>query len=294
MKVSRAALLVALFSLLPISSYAQSASGAILGDIVDTTGARLPAATIKVVSQQTGATREMVSSEIGSYRFNVLPPAVYTVTVEFPGFKTVTIQNVTVNVAAEVKLDFKLEVAAAGETVTVSEEAVLVQTTENAVKTIIDNQKIEDLPLKSRDFLDLTLLSPGVVSDQGSARSAQSDSISFGGMSEAYKSIWLEGVDFNDEITRGGSGRSAATRAAIGQEAIQEFQVMANSYSAEFGRSASGAINVVTKSGGNIVHGSAFYFRRDDAFEKPNYFLRSVEKPPFEIQQFGGTIGGPI
>jgi len=290
----RAAVLVVLISLLPITSYAQSASGAILGDIVDTTGGRLPAATVKVVSQQTGLAREMISSEVGSYRFNALPPAVYTVTVEFPGFKTVSIQNVTVNVASEVKLDFKLQVATAGETVTVSEEAVLVQTTENAVKTIIDNQKIEDLPLKSRDFLDLTLLSPGVVSDQGSARSAQSDSISFGGMSEAYKSIWLEGVDFNDEITRGGSARSAATRAAIGQEAIQEFQVMANSYSAEFGRSASGAINVVTKSGGNIVHGSAFYFRRDDAFEKPNYFLRSVEKPPFEIQQFGGTIGGPI
>ncbi len=282
---------------------AQSATGAILGDIVDTTGARLPAAQIKLVNQQSGAARELISNELGSFRFNALPPAVYAITVEFPGFKTVSVQNVTVNVASEVKLDFKLEVAASNETITVSEEAVLVQTTENAVKTIVDNRKIEDLPLKTRDFLDLTLLSPGVVSDQGSARAAQSDSISFGGMNEAYKSIWLEGVDFNDEITRGGSSRSAATRAAIGQEAIQEFQVMANSYSAEFGRSASGAINVVTKSGGNDMHGSAFYFRRDDAFERPNFFARtacaadpssSACKPPFNTQQFGATLGGPL
>ncbi len=292
-----------LLSIGSVSAHAQSASGAILGDIVDTSGGRLPAAQIKLVNQQTGSTRELISNELGTYRFNALPPAVYTLTVEFPGFKTVSAQNVTVNVASEVKVDFKLEVAASNETITVNEEAVLVQTTENAVKTIVDNRKIEELPLKTRDFLDLTLLSPGVVSDQGSARAAQSDSISFGGMSEAYKSIWLEGVDFNDEITRGGSSRSAATRAAIGQEAIQEFQVMANSYSAEFGRSASGAINVVTKSGGNIVHGSAFYFRRDDAFERPNYFARnacaanansSACKPPFETQQFGATIGGPI
>jgi hypothetical protein len=110
-----------------------------------------------------------------------------------------------------------------------------------------------------------------VVSDQGSAVGGQTDSISFGGMSENYKSVWLEGVDFNDEVTGGGSALSSATRIALAQEVIQEFQVMANSYSAEFGRSASGAINIVTKSGGNNVHGSGFYFRRDDAFDKPNY-----------------------
>src|SRR5262249_2339370 len=129
--------------------------------------------------------------------------------------------------------------------------------------------------------------------------------ISFGGMDAAYKSIWLEGVDFNDEITRGGSTRSAPTRGAIGQEAVQEFQVMANSYSAEFGRSASGAINVITKSGGNVIHGNVFYFRRADAYSKLNYCFvhtncnagvtaTNLVKPPFKIEQFGGTIGGPI
>lgn len=131
-----------------------------------------------------------------------------------------------------------------------------------------------------------------MVTDQGSASSGQTDSISFGGMSENYKSVWLEGVDFNDEVTGGGSSLSSATRIALAQEAIQEFQVMANSYSAEFGRSASGAINILTKSGGNSVRGSGFYFRRDDAFDKPNYFADTV--PPFKIEQYGATVGGPV
>ena len=136
------------------------------------------------------------------------------------------------------------------------------------------------------------MLAPGVQADQGSAASGQTDSISFSGMGEQYKSIWLEGVDFNDEVTSGGSSLSDATRISIAQEVIQEFQVMTNSYSTEFGRSASGVINVVTKSGGNNFHGSGFYFLRDDSFDKKNFFAQSV--PPFKIQQFGGTVGGPI
>jgi hypothetical protein len=160
------------------------------------------------------------------------------------------------------------------------------------VRTLVDTKQIAELPLKTRDFLDLTLLAPGVVSDQGSASAGQTDSISFGGMSENYKSVWLEGVDFNDEVTGGGSSLSSATRIALAQEAVQEFQVMANSYSAEFGRSASGAINIVTKSGGNAVRGSGFYFRRDDAFDQPNYYAVTV--PPFKIEQYGATIGGPV
>src|SRR4030095_9178421 len=107
--------------------------------------------------------------------------------------------------------------------------------------TLVDTKQIADLPLKSRDFLDLTLLAPGVVSDQASASQGQTDSISFGGMSENYKSVWLEGVDFNDEVTGGGSALSSATRIALASETIQEFQVMAHSYSSEVVRAASGA-----------------------------------------------------
>ncbi|MGE4065751.1 MAG: carboxypeptidase regulatory-like domain-containing protein [Vicinamibacterales bacterium] len=271
---------------------AQTTTGTILGEVRDSTGGRLPGVTVTATNQNNGATREAVTDELGNYRFAALPPGTYAVKALLPGFNEVTRPDIRLPIASQVSVPITLELATLTESVTVTEQAPLVDTTESVVKTLIDTQQIASLPLKTRDFLDLTMLSPGVVSDQGSASGGQTDSISFGGMSENYKSIWLEGVDFNDEVTGGGSSLSSATRIALASEAIQEFQVMANSYSAEFGRSASGAINIVTKSGGNDVHGSGFYFRRDDAFEKPNYFAEEV--PPFKIEQYGATVGGPV
>jgi hypothetical protein len=270
----------------------QTATGTILGEVKDSTGAALPGANVSATNQANGAVRETVSDAVGNYRFTALTPGLYTVKVTMSGFKDNTRADVRLPIASQVAVPFSLEVAGLAETVNVAATAPLVDTTEQVVKTLIDTKQIESLPLKTRDFLDLALLAPGVVSDQGSASGGNTDSISFGGMSENYKSVWLEGIDFNDEVTGGGSALSSATRIAMASEAIQEFQVMANSYSAEFGRSASGAINILTKSGGNRVKGSAFYFRRDDAFEKPNYFSETV--PPFKIEQYGATVGGPI
>jgi hypothetical protein len=282
--------IVGAFAAAPL--WAQTTTGTILGDVSDATGAKLPGVTITVTNEETGASRETVTNELGAYRVSGLPPAPYTIKAQLAGFRTVERQNVRLPISSQISVPFTIEIASVAETITVTEQAPLIETSESMVKTLVDAKQIESLPLKSRDFLDLTLLSPGVVLDQGSAATGQTDSISFGGMSENYKSVWLEGVDFNDEVTGGGSALSSATRIALAQEAIQEFQVMANSYSAEFGRSASGAINIVTKSGGNAFKGSAFYFHRDDAFDKPNYFSETV--PPFKIQQYGATLSGPI
>jgi Carboxypeptidase regulatory-like domain len=271
---------------------AQTTTGTILGDVKDTTGARLPGVAVVVLNQGNGATREIVTDELGTFSFPGLAPGTYTIKASLSGFRELTRADVRLPINSQVNLPLTLEVGGLTESITVSEQAPLVDTTEQTVRTLVDTKQIADLPLKSRDFLDLTLLAPGVVSDQASASQGQTDSISFGGMSENYKSVWLEGVDFNDEVTGGGSALSSATRIALAQEAVQEFQVMANSYSAEFGRSASGAINIVTKSGSNAVHGSGFYFRRDDAFDEPNYFAVTV--PPFKIEQYGATVGGPV
>lgn len=271
---------------------AQTTTGTILGEVRDATGGRLPGVTVNLVNQANGATRETVTDSLGTYRFTALPPGTYTLTATLAGFGSATRADVVLPIASQISAPFTLEVAGLAETVTVTEQVPLVDTTEQTVRTLVETKQIASLPLKSRDFLDLTLLAPGVVSDQGSASGGNTDSISFGGMSENYKSVWLEGVDFNDEVTGGGSSLSSATRIALAQEAVQEFQVMANSYSAEFGRSASGAINILTKSGGNQVRGSGFYFRRDDAFDKPNYFAETV--PPFKIEQYGATVGGPV
>ncbi len=279
-------------SLAPVAAHGQTTTGTILGEVKDATGGSMPGVTVTAVNQANGLTREAVTDELGNYRFSAMPAGLYTVKASLAGFKEATRTDLRLAINSQVAAPFTLEVGGLEETITVTEQAPLVNTTENVVRTLVDTQQIASLPLKSRDFLDLTLLAPGVVADQGSASGGQTDSISFGGMSENYKSIWLEGVDFNDEVTGGGSSLSSATRIALAQEAIQEFQVMANSYSSEFGRSASGAINILTKSGGNQVRGSGFYFRRDDAYDKPNYFAVSV--PEFKIEQYGATVGGPI
>lgn len=278
--------------LAPAAALGQTTTGTILGEVKDSSGGSMPGVTVTAVNQANGLTREAVTDELGNYRFSAMPAGLYTVKASLAGFKEATRTDLRLAINSQVAAPFTLEVGGLEETITVTEQAPLVNTTENVVRTLVDTQQIASLPLKSRDFLDLTLLAPGVVADQGSASGGQTDSISFGGMSENYKSIWLEGVDFNDEVTGGGSSLSSATRIALAQEAIQEFQVMANSYSSEFGRSASGAINILTKSGGNQVRGSGFYFRRDDAYDKPNYFAVSV--PEFKIEQYGATVGGPI
>ena len=211
--------LVMVLALAP-SVMAQSTTGSILGDASDLSGAVLPGATIRVTNNATGATREALTNEVGAFRFSGLAPANYAVTVEFPGFRSATRPSVTLAVGGTTKVDFQLEVGQLAESITVTEEAPLVQTTENTIQAVVDNQRVQELPTKSRDFMDLMLLAPGVTIDQSSARGGNSDSVSFYGMDERNKTVWLEGVDFNDEVTMGGSGISEATRTRLGQEAV--------------------------------------------------------------------------
>ena len=281
-------------------SGAQSTTGSILGDITDSSGAVLAGAAVRVTISSTGASRETETNDVGAYRFAGLPPSNYTLDVQLDGFRAVTASDVVVPIAGEVKIDLELEVGATTESVTVTAEVPLIQSTENSIRTVVDNQRIAELPLRNRDFMDLMLLAPGVTLDQSSIRRDTNDSVSFYGMSETFKSVWLEGVDFNDEVTTGGTNLSPATRNRLGQDAIQELQVMSTGYSPEFGRSSTGAVNVVLKSGGNSVHGSGFYFLRDDSFDKAPFAVRNgvatpiTDPPERKRQQFGGTFGGPI
>jgi hypothetical protein len=290
-------LLCSVCSVLPVS--AQTTTGSILGYVTDASGAAVSGATVRAVSSTTGAARETRTAD-GAYQFAGLLPAVYAVTVESPGLRPVTRTEVVVPIQGRIRLDFQMEVGPVSESITVTGGAALVQSSAPVVQTVIENRMVQDLPLKSRDFLDLSLLAPGVVLDQSSVRTAATDSISFFGMEEAYKTVWLEGVDFNDEATTGGTNISPAARTRLGLDAVQEFQVMTTGYSAEFGRSGAGAINVILKSGGNSFRGSAFYFLRDDSFDKPAFQIvngaaqPATSVPPFKRRQFGGTFGGPI
>jgi len=283
-----------------LAGEAQTTTGSIFGDVTDASGAVLTGGTVRITSPSTGVSRETQTSNSGSFEFDGLPPSDYVVTVEFSGFRSMTRSGIVLPIQGKIKLDFRMEVGAVSESVTVTEEAPLVQSSEHVLQTVIGNRLVRDLPLKSRDFMDLSLLAPGVVLDQSSVRTGSTDSISFFGMEEAYKTVWLEGVDFNDEATSGGTNISPATRTRLGLEAIQEFQVMTTGYSAEFGRSGAGAVNVILKSGGNQIRGNAFYFLRDDSFDKPAFQLSNgiatpaSNVPPFRRQQYGATLGGPF
>ena len=298
MSLARACLLFLL--LLPsAAAHAQTTTGIIFGDVTDASGAVVTGATVRVASTSTGATFHQQTNAVGAYQFAGLPPAAYVVTIELQGFRTVT-ESVVLPIQGRIKLDFRMEVGPVADTVTVAHQPPLVQAAEPVLQTAIGSRLVRDLPLKTRDFMDLSLLAPGVVLDQSSIRTGGTDSISFFGMEEAHKTTWLEGVDFNDEATAGGTNISPATRTRLGLEAIQEFQVMSTGYSAEFGRSGSGAINIILKSGGNDLRGSAFYFLRDDAFDRPAFQIRNgvatpaSNVPPFRRQQYGATGGGAL
>jgi hypothetical protein len=278
----------------------QTTTGTIFGDVRDATAAAIGGAIVRVTNPATGVSRETQTTVSGSYEFAGLQPAEYVVSVEFPRFRPMRRSGVVVPIQGRIKIDFQLEVGGVTESLDVTEGAPLVPVGEHSLQTVIDNRRVANLPLKTRDFMDLALLAPGVVLDQSSARNGSTDSISFFGLEEAYKTVWLEGVDFNDEATTGGTNISPSMRTRLGLEAIQEFQVMTTGYSAEFGRTGAGAVNVILKSGGNDIHGNAFYFIRDDAFDKPAFQIANgvarpaSNIPPFRRQQFGGTIGGPL
>src|SRR5262245_40544693 len=208
------------------SLHAQTTTGSIFGDVTDSSGAVLAGAKVRIINPTTRITREADTSNFGSYEFAGLQPAEYVVAVEFQGFRPMTRPGVILPIQGRIKLDFRMEPGAVTASVTVTDAAPLIHTGEHAVQSVIDNQLIRDLPLKTRDFMDLALLAPGIVLDQSSVRNGSTDSISFFGLEEAYKTVWLEGVDFNDEATTGGTNISPAMRTRLNLEAVQEIQIM--------------------------------------------------------------------
>ncbi|MGH9383363.1 MAG: TonB-dependent receptor [Vicinamibacterales bacterium] len=269
----------------------QSTNATLEGTIRDDQGGVLPGVTITVTNERTGLSRSIVTGDRGSYRLSELPPGRYTVTIDMASFAAVELEGIVLALGGNLTLNFDLKLAGVQESVMVSGQSPIVEVSQKSLETNITPAEVDGLPIKGRQFVDLALLAPGVTVDTASANSA-TDSISFGGFNEQFKSLWLEGIDINDEVTGGGSGLSNASRHTFSQESVQEFQIVANQYSVEFGRSGSGVINILTKSGTNQLSGRGYYFLRDDAFDKPNAF--ATGKVPFRQQQFGATAGGPI
>ncbi len=268
-----------------------SAMGTIRGTVLDANGGAVFQASIVVVNADTNRRYTTTSNEEGRFTIDLLPPGDYSARVVAQGMSPQVTPQLHVDVGGSAELSFRLSVAGTHESVTVSGAPAQVETKPSAVSTLLDERAVNDFPLNGRRFSDLALFSPGVSQDPRSLTSATNGDLSFGGIRGFQNSFLVDGGDFNNAFFAQARGRYRAPY-QFSTEVVQEFRVSANSYGAELGRAGGAVVNVVTKSGSNHVHGTAFYYMRDSSFAASNPFL--AFKPHNRQQQVGGTIGGPL
>jgi Carboxypeptidase regulatory-like domain/TonB dependent receptor len=269
-----------------------AATGAIHGSVVDLHDLRIPGATIAVVNLATAARYSATSDAEGRFTLDLLPPGDYSARVVAKDMSPQITPQLHVDVGAAAELQFRLNVAGAQETVTVSSAPQLVDTQTTAVSTLLDERAIADLPINGRRFSDLMLLSPGVTQDPRSLTSATNGDLSFGGLRGFQNSFLVDGGDFNNAFFAQARGLYR-TPYQFSNEVVQEFRVSSNSSSAELGRAGGAVVNVVTKSGSNHWHGTGLYYIRDSAFGgAADPFM--TFKPHSEQQQGAATLGGPL
>ncbi len=263
----------------------------IVGTVTDSSGAVVPGAVISVTHAETGLKRQVRSNENGVYVAPALPVGSYTVAAEITGFKRTTVTGIVLEVNQEARVNLTLEVGQVTETVTVAGQSAILQTENAVVGQVIDNRYNTQIPLNGRDFSQLVLLTPGAVTRPGSityAYGAATGSLGSG--------VSIGGRDNQNNFMMDGANNNArqfgniAIKPSI--DAIQEFKVQSNSYSAEFGQAAWGQINLITKSGTNEFHGALFEFLRNDKLDARNFFLPAKSK--LNRNDFGVAAGGPI
>src|SRR3989454_1281476 len=288
--------IVALIALGTCLSVAQTSTATILGTVKDTSGALIPGVSITVRHTESGLTRSLVSGERGAYTVPLLPVGAYEITTTMPGFKQVVRSGINLVVGQEAVVDLTLEVGAAAETVTVSEEAPLVNTTTSSTSGVITEQQVKELPLNGRSFDQLITLNVGVSNaTSNTLDSGNWNMFSVAGKRPETNRFIINGIDW---VGGNANGQyitpEGASRQMLGVEAIREFNVLTDTYSAEYGKRAGGQVNIVTSSGTNRWHGTAFEYLRNSALDARNFFDQTIGAPPFKRNQFGGALGGPI
>ena len=269
------------------------------GSTVDKTGAAVPGAKITLTNTETQLVREGLSDDSGLFTILSLPPGNYSVRVEKQGFRPIRQDGVRLEVNQAARLDFTLDVGSVTETVEVRASAPLLESETSSVGQVIENRQIVELPLNGRNFVQLATLSPGVNGVGYSAAgtimsgtrpddSRPGSELFANGNREGANNFLLDGIDNNDRLTL-----SITLRPSV--EGVQEFKIQTNLFSAEQGRSPGATINVISKSGTNELHGSAYNFLRNSALDARDYFARpGTARPPFRQNQFGASLGGPI
>src|SRR5881628_3114278 len=269
------------------SAQSQITTGVIDGTALDSSGGVLPGVDVEIRNVDTNLTRALTTDRAGRFVALQLPPGPYTVTLKLAGFATLVLENVLATVGETVRLSPSMKVSGVAETVNVTAESLAVDAARTAAATTLDETTVRSTPILGRKFEDLLTLTPGVSIVQG----PDGDEITFSGQRGVFNNISLDGGDY----TNGFFGEQVGgQRAAIDitLEAVKQFQVIATGASAEFGHTAGGVVNVITKSGTNQIAGSLFHYQRVKGLTSNT----SDGKPlnDFHREQFGGTIGGPM
>jgi hypothetical protein len=294
--LSLLALLLA--SIFPCSAAAQSraTSGDLLGVVRDQSHAVVPGARVTATKIDTNLARIATSGADGRFAIPALAPGGYRVSVELTGFSTHVVERVEVQLGSSTDVEIVLQLVELTEQVTVAGNLTAVDAQRSVVSSIVSLEQITELPINRRNFISFSLVTPGVIADRMPNQGATATSgLSFGGQRARSNNITVDGLDNNDETI-------GSVRATFSHEAVQEFQVLTQSYSAEFGRASGGVVNIVTKSGTNTLSGTAFLYFRDDVLNAKEYFERfdpsgqPIDRPKaaFSQKQFGGILSGPI
>jgi hypothetical protein len=283
------------------ASSAQTFRGTILGTVTDSSGAAIAGAAVAVKNVNTGLSRTVPTGEDGTYSVPELPIGTYSVIVEKAGFKQGVVSGLQVEVSSQVRADVALQTGEVSQRIEVTgDELPQVESTSNVLGGIVESKVVTNLPVNGRDYQKLIFLVPGVAGspDQITDSPGSFGTFSVNGARGRSNNFLLDGTDMNDgyrndpAINEAGVFGTPATILPL--EAIAELRVLSNS-EAEYGRSAGGVINIVTKSGTNAFHGSGFDFFRNNALDARNYFNDTTQQQnPFHNNQFGGALGGPI
>lgn len=276
-----------------VFAQAQISSGDLTGIVTDASGSRVARASVSVTEEARGISRAVNANSEGEYRLSLLPPGRYKVRFEAGGFATKILEGVELRVGDTVVLPVQIEVSAQSTEVIVSSDVPVVETARTQQSSTIGTQQIRNLPINRRNYLDYALLTPGVVEtttmvDGTDFRVVQApqSGLGFGGSNGRGNSFAIDGVE--NYVNSGG------VRPSVSQEAVTEFQVNRNSFSAEFGGGFGGAINIITRTGTNEVHGNLFGFLRHRSIQARNFFDPNTDTSPYTRTQTGATMGAPI
>jgi hypothetical protein len=277
------------------SASAQTTTAELAGSVTDPSGAAISKAKIVAVNTGTGLTYEVLTDESGSYLITLLPPGDYNLSVETSGFRRTVQNKVALEVNQRAKIDFKMQIGAVNETVEVAESAPLLESQSSALGSVVPERLIGDLPLNGRNFVTLAIVTPGVngtgFSTSGTIMSGTrpddrrpASELFSNGNREGDNNFLYDGIDNNERLTI-----SIVLRPAV--EAVREFKVQTNLYSADVGRNSGAVVDVITKSGTN----SAFEYLRNSAMDARSFFNKAgTPFPSFRFNQFGGSLGGPV